>query len=391
MPIGTEKSALLAAAADGAVSNYFGDGSDGSVTTSSDVTHTVQNKSGSFDGDMVVLQYSQLTISSGDTMTVDQPCRGLFIYVTGNCTIAGTLTMTGKGGFSDPTTSGGSDTSAVSSTGLRLPMGTATGTDTLAAADFAGAGNAIVAAVSNQAGISGNGTIFKISRDGGAAVGGHTRSGSGGGGSDPGTPGTDGATGAATISTGGGGSGALNFAHNADSGQTARSGGGGIGGCFGGGSGGGGCEVKWGSATASAGVSYGGSGGAGAQYSGAQAAGGGAGNPGGSAANGGGSYTATAGSSGTGGLIWLVVGGDLTISGTISSRGTAGGTISGPASVRAGGGSSGSGAIMILHGGTFSNTGTIDVSEVGDNTSSSYNWGGQGGTGGKHNAQVNKA
>ena len=56
--------------------NYWGDGSDGSLTTSGDVTHTVQNKNGSYDGDMVVKQYTALTISTGDTMKVDQACRG---------------------------------------------------------------------------------------------------------------------------------------------------------------------------------------------------------------------------------------------------------------------------------------------------------------------------
>ena len=33
----------------GAVSNYFGDGSDGSVTTSGDVTYTVASKNGSYN------------------------------------------------------------------------------------------------------------------------------------------------------------------------------------------------------------------------------------------------------------------------------------------------------------------------------------------------------
>ena len=68
--------------------NYWGSGGDGSLTTSGNVTHTVQNKSGSYDGDMLVKNYSSLNIQSGHTMTVDQPCRGMMIFVDGDCTIA---------------------------------------------------------------------------------------------------------------------------------------------------------------------------------------------------------------------------------------------------------------------------------------------------------------
>ena len=42
----------------GAVGNYYGDGSDGAVSTAGNVTYTVANKNGSYDGDMVVKQYS---------------------------------------------------------------------------------------------------------------------------------------------------------------------------------------------------------------------------------------------------------------------------------------------------------------------------------------------
>ena len=45
------------------------------------VTYTVPNKNGSYDGDMVVKQYTDLIIDSGDIVTVDQPCRGLMILV----------------------------------------------------------------------------------------------------------------------------------------------------------------------------------------------------------------------------------------------------------------------------------------------------------------------
>ena len=53
---------------------------------------------------MVIKQYTSLTINCrGQTMTVDQPNRGLFIYVSGDCTINGTLSMTNKGGAANPT------------------------------------------------------------------------------------------------------------------------------------------------------------------------------------------------------------------------------------------------------------------------------------------------
>jgi hypothetical protein len=43
MPLGTEKATLLGAGG-GANANYFGDGSDGALTTSGNVTYTVANK-----------------------------------------------------------------------------------------------------------------------------------------------------------------------------------------------------------------------------------------------------------------------------------------------------------------------------------------------------------
>ena len=162
MPLGSEKAALLGAA--GVVTgNWFGDGSDGAFTSDGSDTQTVLNKSGSYDGDMLVRNYTSFTISSGHTYTVDQPCRGMLIYVSGNATITGTLSMTSKGGFSNPTTSGGSDSAVVNANGLQLGMFTASGTSTLAAATFAGSGNASVAAVANQPAISGDGSVFKIS------------------------------------------------------------------------------------------------------------------------------------------------------------------------------------------------------------------------------------
>ena len=93
------------------------------------------------------------------------------------------------------------DSSAVSATGIRLPIVKTGGTSTLAAADFAGSGTASVAAVANQAGISGNGEIITFGRAGSAGGAGVTA-----GYNVVGTNGTAGSNGA-TLSTAGGGAG----------------------------------------------------------------------------------------------------------------------------------------------------------------------------------------
>ena len=374
MPIGAEKVGLMAAAGAG-VGNYFGDGSLGnctfgasSITQTGDSTSidtvlttgseaggpgsssyggsvlnssacyelTVLNKSGSYDGDMVVANFKDLTIDASVTLTTDQPGRGILVYVDGNCTINGALSMSARGGYSNPTSSGGSDSSAVSATGIRLPLLTSGGSETLSAADFAGAGNAAVAAVANQPEISGDGTIFTISRNGTA----------GGvfGGSAP----TAGTTGGATITTGGGGQGG-----NAGSGS---GGNGALAGVFCGGSGGGGCAGSDGP-NGTAGTAYGGPGGNGGS-AGTYSANGGGGNPGGTPS--GGSYPYYGGN-GTGGLIILLVSGDLTIAsgGHIQSIGQNGGYRHGSSDGTGGG--SGGGAFFGLYAGTFSNSGTISM------------------------------
>ena len=107
------------------------------------VTYTVPNKNGSYDGDMVVKQYSSMTINNGDTITTDQPCRGLMILVQGNCTINGTLSMTGRGAYANPTSNGGSDSNSVDANGLRMPFVTSGGSSSLSASNtlFNGCGN----------------------------------------------------------------------------------------------------------------------------------------------------------------------------------------------------------------------------------------------------------
>lgn len=284
---------------------------------------TVASKNGSYDGDMFVAQFKNLVIDETIWLTVDQPCRGLFIYVDGNCTINGTLGMSCRGGFSNPSASGGSDTSEVSATGLRLPIFKAGETDTLALPDFAGCGNPIINAVANQNGISGNGKIFSISKAGAAAGGAVS------GTNKDGNPGSNG-----SINQSGGGA----------SGGTVEgtSGAGAAGTCFSGGTGGGACYDT--ATSAEAGAANGGKGG---DYQ-ATGAGGGAGNPGGTAGDG------REGKNGTGGLLILIVKGNLIIgaTGAILAKGTSGGAY------YSCGGSSGGGNILILYAGALTDSGT---------------------------------
>jgi len=291
--------------------NYFGDGSDGDVTISSDTNLTAVE-----DGDMILKQYSSLIIDGTKTLTTDNRCKGLFVYVQNDCTINGILSMTARGAHADPTNDG------VNSTGLRYAAIKSGETGSLAAADFAGCGNAVINVVSNQPSILGNGKIFQITREG--AAGGGSAAGS----PDPGNAGGNGTTG----QSGGGGSGG--------SGSGSISGAGAAGTCFSGGSAGGGTN----NGAVSAGTVNGGAGG-----NGTTNGGGGAGNPGGTNTN--------SGENGTGGLIILIVGGNLTIGGSASilAKGKLGGAS------YAGGGSSGGGNILILYKGDLVNSGTISA------------------------------
>jgi len=334
------------------------------------VTYTVPNKNGSYDGDMVVKQYNSVTIDAGDTVTVDQPCRGLFILVKGDCTINGTLSMTARGAFANPTSSGGSDSNAVDSNGLRFPFLTSGGSSSLTAANtlLNGCGTEARSVISNFQTLSSNGTVLTSVRVGGAGGAGKNTCGSAGS--------LDGATGGTmTNGTGGGGSGQSYY--------NAISHAGAVGSCFSGGSGSGAirhfgtnsgnCRTSQGSQP----VDYGGAGGQGDRgpdFS--NVSGGGAGNPGGTVIN---SGTNTAGQDGTGGLIVLVVGGNLTIgsNGSIVAKGMLGGGGNATYGVDNSGGSSGGGRIIIAHRGSYTNNGA--VSAAGGTKSSGG--GGNGGAG----------
>lgn len=337
--------------------NYWGDGSDGNVTISTLTELTVPNKSGSYDGDMVIKNYTGLTIDNGATLTTEQPCRGLLIFVNGNCTINGSISMRGKGAFADPTIAGGSDNGIVNGSGLLFPFLHSASSETLASVDLAGCGNGAVGIESEFPVLSSNGKIFNIARQGasgGSAVSGNVDGNGGGSG---------------TAQTGGGGSGGAWDTGNAGAGS--------YGSCFAGGSGGGGSRT--GSATSAvAWAGAGGNAGSGTNCSG------GAGNPHGT------DQTGAAGPvvgepQGTGGLIVLFVSGNLTVgaTGSIDARGCLGNSAG-----EGGGGTSGSGAILIGYAGTYTNSGSVTVAARGVNTIVVNGKGGNGGAGWSEIAQV---
>ena len=308
------------------------------------VTYTVPNKVGTYDGDMVVKQYTSINIDAGDTVTVDQPTRGLMILCQGNCTINGTLTMKGRGAFANPTTSGGSDNNSVDSNGLRLPFLTSGGSSSLSAAAtlFNGCGTTARSVISNFKTISSNGTIITLVRQG-------ANGGSGASSDNNGNNGSNGSTG----QTGGGGSGGAYYT----GGGSGSSGSGSYGSCFSGGSGTGGVNGGYGQNSSSA-VAWGGAGSDGVTQHSASCTGG-CGNP--SGANDVTSGSGTPSEEGTGGLIILVVGGNLTIgaSGKITTEGSRSGSSSGGNEWHCPGGGSGGGNIVIAHKGTYTNNGTV--------------------------------
>lgn len=260
--------------------NYFGDGSDGDVIISSSTS-----LSSSRDGPMVVRNYNSLTINSGATLTTSNRCKGLLIYVREDLTVHGSISMTARGA------------KACCSNDIMLPMLKSGSSDTLSSANFNGAGSAAENAVANQPGISGDGKIYRITRTGG--YGGKGCSANICYGRNGGTK---------SQGTGGGGGGGNYHADPSSSGD------GGRGTCFGGGSGGGGARYN----TGGDGSNCGGGGGDGSDDSKSES-GGGAGNPGGYGPKGGAN-----GQSGTGGVIWLIVGGDVTVTGNIQAKGRIG-------------------------------------------------------------------
>ena len=345
--------------------NYFGDGSDGAFTSSGGHSQTVANTNGTYDADMYIGQYTSFNLQSGHTFTTNQACRGMLLYVQGDCTINGTIDMTARGASADPTNtaawgSAGSDGNTVGANGLQIGLLKSGSTQTFTndGSGFNGCGTAARNAVANQNNISGDGKIYTISRQGAGG-------GSGAHGNNT-QAGNNGSNGGSTNSTGGGGSGATSGSNATTAGN------GSYGSCWGGGSGGAGTHSTTGPTMHA--VEWGGR----AGYGDFGGNAGGAGNPGGA---GNGAHGGT-GENGTGGLIIIICGGTISGNGTIRANGKDGGPFVNNSS--SGGGGSGGGAILVL-GATNNFSGSVEanggVGNSGYGGSGTTRPGGNGGSG----------
>ena len=316
--------------------NYFGTGIDGDCTISSSAQISSSTSPAGLNnisreyGDTIVKNFQNLTINSGIVFTPLRACRGMVIYCTGNLTVNGTISMTGKGG-------------AVGNK-IAAPIGFASSTDSRY--DLVDATLYFNNLSSSAAGGRGIPTHWNWAPSGSAWFNNFKvrvpLSGSVAGGAA-------GTTGPAGIFCcgGGGGGGAAQPPNNMGAGT------GGRGTIFSGGGGGGGSSYAGGAGSTGT-FEAGGQGGFGPNPGTPNGSGGGgAGTP---AAPGSGG----AGNTGTGGLLLLIVRGNITINGTLSSNGATGGDGTRPTSYAGGGGGgSGGGRIMIIYGGTYTNAGTI--------------------------------
>ena len=342
----------------GTYNNYFGTGKDGSLTISSSAQVSSSTSPAGLNniskehGDVIVKNYNNLTINSGVLFSPLRACRGMIIYCTGNLTVNGTISMTGKGG-------------GVANS-IAAPLGIATSTDSrYDLVDATLYFNNFSSSASGGRGIpthwnwAPSGSVWfsnykiRVPLSGSVAGGGIATAGTAG-----------------IFCCGGGGGGASGQSGGPAVGSSGGSGGRGT--IFAGGGGGGG-----GGTSASAGgngiFERGGAGGSGAPNSNG---GGGAGNPAGPASPG-------TGTAGVGGLLILIVKGNVTVNGTISSNGGAGGSGNpNPFGGAGGGGGSGGGRIIITYGGTYTNVGTV-VTNGGNGGAGAPAWtaGGAGGAG----------
>ena len=205
-----------------AAGNYYGDGSDGAYNSSGNTNITVQNKNGTYDGDMVIKQYTSFTLNAGHTfgVVIRNFFRGMLIYVQGDCVINGTIDMTARGASADPTNTsswgsltGNSDGNTLGQNGLQIGLVKTGGNQTFTndGSGFNGCGTAARNAVINQNPISGNGKIYSVARQGAA------------GGATPTVKfiyprqGTNGSS--ATGATGGGGGGGISHSNNTQAGD----------------------------------------------------------------------------------------------------------------------------------------------------------------------------
>ena len=302
---------------------YFGDNSDGAGNFSGSITTLRTRISASFastqDGVPVIKNFSSLFISRSVVISPTNRCRGMLIFVDGDATISGSISMTGRGArFTG---------SEASFQVINPPyLGDYWSTQLFPSASYLSRVFAVGAAGAAAPATSAVGTVGSTGILGRA----------GGGGSGGGAPG------------GGGGAGSAGTS-------------------FSGGSGGGGAAGVAGSAARL----FGGSGGAGL-VSGPTFSGGGSGNPNGTGG--------TAVGEGTGGLLILIVRGNLRIgpNGSINVNGITGNTAGAPGTL-GGGGGSGGGILYIYYGGTLTNNGTVTAN--GGSGGSGAVAGGAGGAG----------
>ncbi len=316
---------------------YFGDNSDGAGNFSGSITTLRTTISASFastqDGLPVVKNFSSLFISRSVVISPTNRCRGMLIFVDGDATISGSISMTARGASAV-----GADASF---TTINPPyLGDYWSTQLFPSSSYLSRVFAVGAAGGPTS------TPFGVAPVGSAGINGRSGGGGAGGGSG-----------------GGGGNGGAGSAGTS----------------YSGGSGGGGGGSSSGNGTAAS--PNGGAGGNGNQFGG-----GGAGNPGGISPGGG-----TAGGNGTGGLLILIVRGNLKIgpNGSITSNGFAGGGFSNPSQYHGGGGGSGGGILYIYYGGTLTNNGTV-TSSGGSGGSIPTPLGQSGGAGGAGTSIISK-
>ncbi len=271
------------------------------------------------DSRMLMARYNgNLTINSGATLTAAARKRGMVLYVDGDLTVNGTISMTARGAYNVA----GQNVLILDENGVEYKIPAAGG--------------------------SGGSRVYTIAPAKGEATA-------------VGKSGTSNSSGG----TGGGASGGSQHGGGSISAKYYRSrgysGAGSAGTSYSGGAGGGGINRNNGNTNtyyaADAGAS-GGAGGAGNAYTAfaaGRAASGGAGNNGGAASSAG--ATGAAGSNGTGGLLILMVSGNLNIgsTGSIVSKGSNGGAFG------AGGGASGGGSVNLFYGNQYQSSGTLSA------------------------------
>ena len=324
----------------GSISNGFGSGT-GTTTISSNTSLT-----STVDGPVVVQEYGNLIINSGKTLTVSNRCQGLALYINGDLTVNGTISMTDRGANVDPATAG-----CVND--LKIMRITATGTTNLGDGSVVtGCGSAFVAEEAAQSPTSdaGKGKIYTIPLAG--ASGGIATN----GGFSNDNYGANGSSGN-NLQSGGGGSGA-NDANNANV-IALYAGNGAAGTCFSSGTGGGAARTAYAThaTAATAGAINGGVGGS-------------------STISGTTTVTGAGNSSGvnqTAGLLIIFVKGNILGTGSIVSEGHTPNTS---------GGASGGGIILCLYGGSKASTVRISCAGgSGYNSNGGTVNGGDGGNG----------